>query len=222
MLAYGLYRAKLQAHEARKSLYAADTLLSAQALERNDYGLARGLLLRHRPVKDAPDLRGWEWRHLWLATRGMAFAPDDSLFAFSRGDGEVAVVSLPNLETTRVLPSVGSGFGREVTALLFSPDGRQLVVGKGEGSIHVWNAGRWTTERVMTNHTGWVGALAVSPDGSRLVSASADQTLGVWNTTSWQLETQLYGQQGEVWCVQFVPGTPLFVSGGLDFTIRLR
>lgn len=49
---------------ARRQAYVADMNLAAQASEENP-GLALELLERHRPRPGQPDLRGWEWRHLW-------------------------------------------------------------------------------------------------------------------------------------------------------------
>ncbi|NGO40481.1 protein kinase [Limisphaera ngatamarikiensis] len=69
--------AEARAHIARLSAYAADMNLVQQALAANNLGRARELLDRHRPAPRthahpaltpdtaSPDLRGWEWRHLW-------------------------------------------------------------------------------------------------------------------------------------------------------------
>ena len=161
------------------------------------------------------DFTGPDQRYL---PRGLAFAGDGSLFAFHRGGGEIGLVDLKTLQTSRVLPRMTGG---DVLALAFSADGRRLVAGTQSGAIIVWEAERWKPVQVLTNHTGWISTLEFSPDGSRLVSASADQTLGVWNTTDWRLQTKLRGHLSEIWCAKFVPGTSLVVSGGLDFTLRL-
>lgn len=50
--------------------YAADISVTAQAVERGDYGLARRTLTALRPQTGEPDLRGFEWRYLWSHCQG--------------------------------------------------------------------------------------------------------------------------------------------------------
>ena len=55
--------------KARQRAYAADMLLCQQALEEHNRREALLLLNRQRPSEGEKDLRGWEWRHLWLQCR---------------------------------------------------------------------------------------------------------------------------------------------------------
>ncbi len=50
--------------------YAADMRAADTAMNENNRGSALGLLKRYFPVAGEDDLRGVEWRSLWLACHG--------------------------------------------------------------------------------------------------------------------------------------------------------
>src|SRR6516225_1345146 len=72
-------------------------------------------------------------------------------------------------------PETIKGLGGWVGAVAFSPDGRCLAIGAGDGSIGVWDLAR--RERILTlpGHTDAVAALAWSSDGRMLVSGGHDR-----------------------------------------------
>lgn len=95
-------RAEEEQRALRRTLYAADMSLADQAWEVGNLGLARELLEAHRPERDRAELRGFEWRFLWLLTRG------DDCFSFGghtdrRRSGAVSVGRAPQWQsqTTR-------------------------------------------------------------------------------------------------------------------------
>ena len=57
---------------ARRNAYLAEMAVADQALERKDWRTIHGVLARPRPAPGEPDLRGWEWRYLWGASRSEA------------------------------------------------------------------------------------------------------------------------------------------------------
>lgn len=70
-------RARANELAARRNAYLAEMAVADQAVDRKDWRAIHGILARTRPAPGEPDLRGWEWRYLWGASRSKAsvFAP---------------------------------------------------------------------------------------------------------------------------------------------------
>ena len=62
-------QALLQRERALRHAYAADMLLAFESQRQKDLRRTSRLLRLYQPDGNAPDLRGWEWRHLWNQTR---------------------------------------------------------------------------------------------------------------------------------------------------------
>ncbi len=67
-----------------------------------------------------------------------------------------------------------------VIAVAWSPDGKHIASGSGDGIVQVWDAVDGGHKFTYDGHSSPVYAVAWSPDGQRIASGSNDKTVQVW------------------------------------------
>jgi WD40 repeat protein len=123
-----------------------------------------------------------------------AFSPDGSLIAVCSSG--VNDITLWDGKSGARTGSIVVGFDREknilvarnVTSnLVFSPDGKWLVTGNGEGGdddkgeVTIWDVAGKKKHAELKGHTSHIRAVAFTPDGKTLISASADGAVLLWD-----------------------------------------
>lgn len=109
---------------------------------------------------------------------GLAWSPDGSHLAVGI-ERDLVILRAPSW-TMRILEEA---HGRSVFALAFSPDGRLLASGGGDGVVRIWDAPTLEPYLELRGHDSYVWELAWSPDGAQLVSSSGDSTLRSWSSS---------------------------------------
>jgi WD40 repeat protein len=75
----------------------------------------------------------------------------------------------------------------EVSAVVWSKSGDQLVSGDSDGNLRWWEVQSGKCLVIRKAHQGAVHALKVSPDGRLLSSCGEDGAIKVWNMQSTEL-----------------------------------
>jgi WD40 repeat protein len=71
-----------------------------------------------------------------------------------------------------------------IRGLAMSPDGSTLAVGRGDGSIRLWDTAKWTEKASLDGHGSFTFAIEFAPDGQTLVSSGNDGTVRFWQTAT--------------------------------------
>ena len=122
-----------------------------------------------------------EWFHRKHGVGTIAFSQDGNFivitnagkFLWDRNTGKPMVLFLQP--------------GGSVWSVAFSPDGKTMVVGGGDGTIQLLDMDRRGAQKqVIAAHEERVISVAYSPDGKTIISGSADKTIKLWdaNTTA--------------------------------------
>jgi WD40 repeat protein len=116
---------------------------------------------------------------------GMAFSPDNSLFATSDGDTTVRIY-----DRTGKLKAKYAGLLLEPFAISFLPDGKQVLVGGADCTLTFLDATNGSIVRELPKQSDPIFYTAALPGGYSVLSLHIDAaTLGKYTVVLWNLGT---------------------------------
>jgi WD40 repeat protein len=162
-------------------------------------------------------------------TRSVTFPPSVNFMDPDRGDftHELGTLfnekwlirsSLFDLHYEPLPRTFDSGMGHGVTSLIFSPNGRQILIANAKG-ISLGNS-RSGTQIQCVNCGSPVHTLAFSPDGQFFLSGHEDGEVRLWSAIMAKVES-FRNHEGPVYSVAFSQDGQFFVSGGKDGGIHV-
>ena len=108
-----------------------------------------------------------------------------------------------------------------VTAVAFSPDGKQLATGNVDGAISVGEPDLKTPPRQFVGHRGIAYSLAFSGDGTGLFSSAADGHVIAWDVPGGKEVGRFRGHALPVARVVASADGRTLVSGGMDGSVMV-
>jgi RNA polymerase sigma factor (sigma-70 family) len=115
----------------------------------------------------------------------LAFSPDGTMVAgwngVEYGKGTDHPICLWEVATGKERARLTGHHSSQVTAFLFSGDGKLLASGGNDQTIRVWDVRTGKERHYLVGHRGAITSLGFSADGKLLVSGGEDTTLLVWD-----------------------------------------
>ena len=110
----------------------------------------------------------------------------------------------------------------EVSAAVYSPDGKVIAAGGDSDTIRLWDRGTGELVRTLPGHPERVVGAAFSPDGTMLASSSTDGLVKLWDYRQGRLLYSFTNNVGN-WArrVAFSPDSRLLSAASYDGTVDL-
>ena len=167
-------------------------------------------------------------RNVWMCSfwllgiLGFAVAAGVARWSIAAEDAKPVEVEKPKTKAESVdMDSVAQweGFGNWATSVVFSLDGKTLLVGS-HNTVQVWDVASRKQTATWATATGYVRSLALLPGGTKVV-VGAYQSASVWDIASGKKERDLPMHRGFVTSIAVAPDGKLLATGCDDEAARL-
>jgi WD40 repeat protein/transcriptional regulator with XRE-family HTH domain len=161
------------------------------------------------------------------------FSPDGSLIASGHSNGEI---NIWNVKSGKVIQSLQKPIPNsapnllnyQISSLMFSPDGNDLISGDMNGLVIVWDVKTGKKLMTLTEQEGasiearqGINWIAYSPNGKYVAVASERNFTSVFNASTGKVFLTLKGHTADVRSVSFGPDGRLIATSSTDGTTRV-
>jgi predicted NACHT family NTPase len=108
-----------------------------------------------------------------------------------------------------------------VFSVAFSPDGKILAIGDGNGVVHLWETATGREILICKGHNSTIPSVAFSPCDQILASGSYDRTIKLWGIQTGECLNTLQGHVSGIRSIAFSPSGTVLASSGNENIIRL-
>ncbi len=121
-----------------------------------------------------------------------------------------------------------SNFYREInktvglTALSYSPDGKNIVVGDDRGVLRVLPAGGSSSGRILTGHVAPVEQIIFNHQSTFMATCSKDKTVRLWNLAELERDPIVMDHADWVWSATFTKDDKQLLAGLHGIAITLQ
>ena len=140
------------------------------------------------------------------------FSPDGKILAIQGIDGAlVSSTKLLDVATGKqlgVIPTL-----RGVLSILFSPDGKSLLVGDVI-QLKVWDVATCQVREIVND--GGYSSIAFTPDGKSMVGADAENSIKLWDANSGEVARTFRGVDSRVKSLSVSPDGKTLASANID------
>ncbi|KAA3656289.1 MAG: hypothetical protein DWQ04_31550 [Chloroflexi bacterium] len=109
-----------------------------------------------------------------------------------------------------------------VRAVVFHPNGEQLLSGDNLGNVVLWDVdGETAVSQWLAHEEAVVNDIAFNPGGSQFATAGSDGVVRLWSTDLEEPISTLVGHSGAVWSVTFYQDGERVATASADSTVKL-
>ncbi|MEO0809430.1 MAG: hypothetical protein AAFW82_02090, partial [Pseudomonadota bacterium] len=147
-----------------------------------------------------------------------ALAPGRSRAAFALQDGEVL---LWDLDAARVVARVNAHTeaenpGRDISALVFSSDGRRLVSAAKDGAVTLIDGATGAEIARLPRQGAAVWDVAFTPDAARFVTISGSGAAAIWQAETGTRQATLPGHRRAIFDAAISPDGLIIATAGFE------
>ena len=126
----------------------------------------------------------------------------------------------PDARATDLMPYPIYGFA--IHSLAFSPDGKTLATGDGNGYLRLWDTTKGELRTAIEAHQGWVFSIAWLANCLPSATGGKDRVIRIREAAApWRVLKTFEGHESDVHAVALTADGATLVSAGDDRTIRV-